>query len=159
MSHTHHEKFMRTAIELAHDGFTHNKGGPFGAVIVYDGKIVGRGCNKVTSTNDPTAHAEVVAIRDACHHLKTFSLKGAQIYTSCEPCPMCLAAIFWARLDAIWYAATRDDAAKIGFDDAFFYEEIAHTPQNRQIPSLPILRDESIKVFDKWSKFDTKIQY
>src|SRR5690242_920736 len=106
MHSPHHEQFMREAIKLARDGFTHKCGGPFGAVIVLDGKIVGTGSNKVTSSFDPTAHAEVVAIRDACTKLQTFSLKGAQIYTSCEPCPMCLAAIYWARIDAIWYAAT-----------------------------------------------------
>jgi tRNA(Arg) A34 adenosine deaminase TadA len=118
------EKFMRRAIELAQNGMNAGDGGPFGAIVVKDGEIVGEGCNRVTSTNDPTAHAEVVAIRAACEKLNSFQLDGCTIYTSCEPCPMCLGAIYWARPAKVFYACTREDAANIEFDDQFIYEEI-----------------------------------
>src|SRR5262245_29961376 len=123
--------FLREAIRLSIDKMQANEGGPFGAVIVRDGQIIGRGWNRVTSTNDPTAHAEIVAIRDACSRLKTFSLAGCEIYSSCEPCPLCLAAIFWARLDRIFYAATCEDAAAAGFDDGILYRELALPVANR----------------------------
>lgn len=159
MTKTHHEQFMQLAVDIARDGSKHGSGGPFGAVIVFEGKVVGKGCNKVTSSNDPTAHAEVVAIRDACHNLKTFSLKGAQIYTSCEPCPMCLAALYWARIDQIFFGATQEDAALIGFDDAFFYAELKKSAQNRLIPALPLLREPCVQVFKEWHQNPNRIPY
>jgi guanine deaminase len=128
--------FMREAIRLSLEKMEAGEDGPFGAVIVQNGRIVGRGWNRVTSTNDPTAHAEIVAIRDACAYLKTFSLVGCEIYTSCEPCPMCFAAIYWARLERIYYAATCQDAAAAGFDDCQFYREVALPPSSRSIPMI-----------------------
>lgn len=153
------EKFMRRAIELAQKGMENGAGGPFGAVIVKDGKIVGEGCNRVTSTNDPTAHAEVVAIRDACQNLNSFQLDGCVLYASCEPCPMCLGAIYWARPEKIFYAATHEDAAKIGFDDQFIYEEIDRPIENRKIKSVNFLREEGLEVFDKWANKTDKTKY
>lgn len=150
---------MRRAIQLSRENMLSDKGGPFGAVIVKDGKIVGEGWNKVTSTNDPTAHAEVEAIRDACRKLKTFELKDCQIYTSCEPCPMCLAAIYWARLDHIYYGNTRDDAAAIQFDDEFLYREIVKPMHDRSVPIDPLLREEALTVFSEWTKKQDKIRY
>ena len=142
--------FMQRAIELSRINMQSNKGGPFGAVIVRDGKIVGEGWNKVTSANDPTAHAEVEAIRDACKKLGTFELRDCEIYTSCEPCPMCLAAIYWARIDLIFYGNTREDAASIQFDDDFLYQEIVKPMAQRTIPIKPLMRDEAMKVFKEW---------
>ena len=136
-----------------------NEGGPFGAVVVKDGKIIGRGNNRVTSSNDPTAHAEVTAIRNACTHLETFDLNGCEIYTSCEPCPMCLAAIYWARIDTIYYANTKKDAAEIDFDDAFFYEELDKPIEDRSIPMKQMLREEAITVFRDWSDKEDKTPY
>ena len=153
------EKFMRRAIELARKGMENGAGGPFGAVIVKDGEIVGEGCNRVTSTNDPTAHAEVVAIRDACQNLNSFQLDGCVLYASCEPCPMCLGAIYWARPDKIFYAATHRDAAKIGFDDQFIYEEIEKPITERKIESVNFLRDEGVKVFELWAEKIDKTEY
>lgn len=143
-------QFMKRAIELSRTNMMSGKGGPFGAVIVKDGKIVGEGWNKVTSTNDPTAHAEVEAIRDACKKLGTFELKDCEIYTSCEPCPMCLAAIYWARIGHIYYGNTRDDAAAIQFDDEFLYREISKPMHERTVPIKPLLRDEALTVFKEW---------
>ena len=134
-------------------------GGPFGAVVVKDGKIIGRGWNQVTSGNDPTAHAEVVAIREACKSLSTFSLQGAEIYTSCEPCPMCLAAIYWARLSKIYYSNNRTDAADINFDDDFLYREISLAIEHRSIPMQQLLRDEALTVFNEWAAKDDKVKY
>jgi guanine deaminase len=151
--------FLREAIRLSIEKMEAKEGGPFGAVIVRDGKIVGRGWNRVTSTNDPTAHAEIVAIRDACEQLHTFSLNGCEIYTSCEPCPMCLAAIYWARLDRIVYAATLDDAATAGFDDCSFYREVGLPRGDRSIPSVQDLREEAIKAFDAWLRKSDRTQY
>ena len=153
------EKFMRRAIELARKGMENGAGGPFGAVIVKDGEIVGEGCNRVTSTNDPTAHAEVVAIRDACQNLNSFQLDGCVLYASCEPCPMCLGAIYWARPEKIFYAATHRDAAKIGFDDQFIYEEIEKPITERKIESVNFLRDEGVKVFELWAEKIDKTEY
>lgn len=150
---------MRAAIALAHDGMQRNDGGPFGCVIVKDGVIIGRGNNKVTSTNDPTAHAEVVAIRDACNHLGAFQLDGCEIYTSCEPCPMCLGAIYWARLEKVYYACTREDAADIGFDDDFIYEEMPLAPEDRSIAMEHLLQSEALKVFEEWREKEDKIDY
>src|SRR5690242_12341666 len=129
-----HETFMRRAIELAQEGVDKNQGGPFGCVVVKDGRIVGEGCNQVTSTNDPSAHAEIVAMRDACRNLNTFQLNGCSIYTSCEPCPMCLGAIYWARPADVYFAGTRQDAAAAGFDDDMIYDEIEKPNEARQRP-------------------------
>lgn len=152
------EDFMRRAIALSKDSVL-NSGGPFGAVIVRNGKIIAEGSNRVTIDNDPTAHAEVIAIRNAALKEGTFDLSGCFIYTSCEPCPMCLGAIYWAHIDKIFYANTREDAAKIGFDDDFIYKEIAVEPQYRKRPSELLLRDEAIDVFRMWKQKDDKIEY
>ena len=151
--------FLREAIRLSVEKMEGNEGGPFGAVIVRNGQIVGRGWNCVTSTNDPTAHAEIVAIRDACSKLKTFSLAGCEIYSSCEPCPLCLAAIFWSRLDRIYYAATCDDAASAGFDDRNFYRELGKAAGDRSIPMEQALRDEALVALQAWIKKEDRIRY
>ena len=156
MNHTY---FMEKAVELSLENMRAGKWGPFWAIIVKDGKIVGTWANHVTSENDPTAHAEVVAIRDACKNLSTFQLDGCEIYTSCEPCPMCLGAIYWARLSKIFYANDRKDAAEIGFDDDFIYEEIAIEPQYRKKPSEILLRNEAINAFRMWTLKDDKAKY
>ena len=156
---TREEKFMAEAIALSQKGLQANQGGPFGCVIVKDDQIVGRGNNKVTSTNDPTAHAEVVAIRDACKNLNTFQLDGCEIYTSCEPCPMCLGAIYWARPKVIYYANNREDAATIGFDDSMIYEEMSKEYKDRKIPILSLSRDEAFKIFLEWQNKTDKIAY
>ncbi len=153
------KEFMRAAIALSKDSVHKHNGGPFGAVVVKNGKIVGRGSNKVTETNDPTAHAEVTAIRDACKTLDTFSLQGCEIYSSCEPCPMCLSAIYWARLDKIYYANTQADAAKIDFDDAFLYEQVGLPIGNRSLPQEQLLRDEALEVFEEWEAKEDKTHY
>ncbi len=153
------EYFMLRAISLAQNGVDSNAGGPFGAVVVKDGEIVGEGFNCVTSTNDPTAHAEVVAIRMACKKLGSFQLNGCVLYTSCEPCPMCLGAIYWARPDKIFFACTRQDAANIGFDDHFIYEEIERTIEERHIKSISFLREEGLTVFENWANKADKTKY
>ena len=150
---------MRAAIRLALSKMRHQHGGPFGAVVVRKGKIVGRGWNQVTSANDPTAHAEIVAIRDACWRLKTFSLADCELYTSCEPCPMCLAAIYWARLKKVYYANTRKDAAKIEFDDELIYREVAQPISHRLIPMKQLLRREALPIFQEWAAKTDKIGY
>jgi len=142
------EYFMRKAIKLARKGMNKNAGGPFGAIVVKDGKIISKGYNKVTSKNDPTAHAEVVAIRKACKKLGTFQLDDCTIYTSCEPCPMCLGAIYWARPKQVFYASNKKDAAAIGFDDQFIYKELEVPLASRQIPFIQVLRNEAIPVFN-----------
>ena len=152
------EELMRRAIELSENS-VRNGGGPFGAVIAKDGEIIAEGSNKVTINNDPTAHAEVCAIRNACKILNTFELANCVIYTSCEPCPMCLGAIYWARLSKIFYANDRKDAAEIGFDDDFIYEEIAIEPQYRKKPSEILLRNEAINAFRMWTLKDDKPKY
>lgn len=154
-----HKKFMQEAIGLSEKGMQSNEGGPFGAIVVKGNQIVGWGNNKVTSSNDPTAHAEVVAIRDACERLGTFQLDDCEIYTSCEPCPMCLGAIYWARPKKVYYANTKKDAAKIGFDDDFIYQEINLPLENRQIPFEQISQEEAWKVFKAWSEKSDKIDY
>ncbi len=151
--------FLREAIQLARDGMMTGQGGPFGAVIVRNGEIVGKGSNQVTSTNDPTAHAEVVAIRDACQRLGTFQLEGCTLYASCEPCPMCLGAIYWARPDRIVYGSLHSDAAGAGFDDQFIYEEIEKPRDERHIPMQQSLRDEANVVFREWVALDKRIRY
>jgi tRNA(Arg) A34 adenosine deaminase TadA len=151
--------FMRMAIELANNGMEAGNGGPFGCVIVKDGKIIGQGSNMVLKTNDPTAHAEVVAIREACKNLNNFQLDGCEVYTSCEPCPMCLGAIFWARPVKVYYACTKEDAADAGFDDDFIYQEIEVKPSERKIPMENLLRDESLEAFEIWKEKGDKTLY
>jgi tRNA(Arg) A34 adenosine deaminase TadA len=152
-------KFMREAIRLSFEKMRGNFGGPFGAVVVRKNKIIGRGWNRVTSTNDPTAHAEISAIRDACKKLKTFRLDDCELYVSCEPCPMCLAAIYWARLRKVYYANTRKDAARIKFDDDLIYQEVALPISRRKIPMKQLLRAEALKVFAEWKNKPDKIYY
>jgi guanine deaminase len=154
-----HKKFMLEAIRLSQEGMEKGAGGPFGCVIVKDGEIVGSGHNRVTSTNDPTAHAEVVAIRDACARLGTFQLNDCTVYTSCEPCPMCLGAIYWARPDKIYFANSRKDAASINFDDDFIYQEIGMPVDARSIPSEQLLREEGYEVFKLWADNGDKTLY
>ncbi|HSN08451.1 MAG TPA: nucleoside deaminase [Hanamia sp.] len=156
---TREEKFMESAIALAEKGIEHNEGGPFGCVIVKDDKIIGRGNNKVTSTNDPTAHAEIIAIREACKYLDSFQLQDCEIYTSCEPCPMCLGAIYWARPKVIYYGNTRKDAAKIGFDDSMIYDEIGCDLSSRKIPVINICRKKANRSFIEWQKKKDKKNY
>jgi len=154
------QKYINQAIELARSGMKADEGGPFGAVIVnQDGDVIGKGNNKVTSTNDPTAHAEVVAIRDACQNTDNYQLDGCTIYTSCEPCPMCLGAIYWARPARIVYACSREDAMKVGFDDDHIYKEIALPMAERKIPTEQIARDESVTVFQEWQAKMDKLSY
>ncbi len=150
---------MRDAIAAAFAGMRNHAGGPFGAVIVRDGEIIARGCNEVTSSHDPTAHAEVVAIRAAARMLGTHSLAGCTIYASCEPCPMCLAAIYWARLERLFFACTRADAAAAGFDDEVFYQEIAKPLDERSVPAAPLLRDEAWTVMQEWIAKPDKTPY
>ena len=156
---TREEKFMQEAIDLSLHGINNNEGGPFGCVIVQGEKIIGRGNNKVTSTNDPTAHAEVVAIRDACKTIGSFQLDGCEVYASCEPCPMCLGAIYWARPKVIYFANTREDAAAIGFDDSMIYDEISTHINQRKIPAIELGRDNALKVFKQWSSAENKTKY
>jgi guanine deaminase len=153
------DDFMREAIKLAEDGMHGGRGGPFGCVVVRRGEIVGRGQNRVTSTNDPTAHAEVTAIRDACASLQTFQLTDCELYTSCEPCPMCLSAIYWARIPQIFFANTRQDAAEIGFDDDFIYRQIPLPLEKRAIKIGQILREEGLKTFQGWTRKSDKVRY
>lgn len=152
-------EFMKRAIELSKKNVESLKGGPFGAIVVYNNQIIGEGTNLVTCINDPTAHAEVEAIRAACKNIGNFDLSGATIYTSCEPCPMCLSAIYWARIDKIYYANTRADAAKIKFDDDLIYNEIPKDPSSRSIPAQQILRTEAQQVFTMWDQSTEKIRY
>jgi tRNA(Arg) A34 adenosine deaminase TadA len=159
MSEKANEKFMKMAIALAEQNVTLSLGGPFGAVIVKDGKVVAKSGNKVTKTNDPTAHAEVAAIRKACKKLKTFDLTGCVIYTSCEPCPMCLGAIYWSRIDVIYYANTKKDAADIGFDDQFIYDEIDRAMEQRKLPAVQLLRNEAQQAFLSWADSEIKVEY
>jgi tRNA(Arg) A34 adenosine deaminase TadA len=153
------DAFMRRAIVLAREGMEQDHGGPFGAVVVCDGRVVGEGQNRVTSTNDPTAHAEVVAIRTACAALRRFDLRGCDLYASCEPCPMCLAAIYWARLDRVFYANGREDAARIGFDDALIYQEVALPPEARRLPMIRLPDPEARAPFDAWERKVDRIRY
>ena len=148
MEDNQHHIFLERAIELSKEGMLHEKGGPFGCIIVKDGKIIAEGCNSVTSNNDPTAHAEVVAIRNACKELGAYQLDGCILYTSCEPCPMCLGAIYWARPDKVFYANTRQDAASIGFDDEFIYKEIPLPDAERQIDFKHVHLDSAYKVLE-----------
>ena len=154
-----HEKFMDEAIRLAVDGVMAGDGGPFGAIVVKDGKIVGRGNNHVTSTNDPTAHAEVMAIRDACKNLNTFQLNGCVLYTSCEPCPMCFGAIYWARLDKVYYSANRHMASYHGFDDSFIYDEVNLSFDRRRIPFIHVSPEKGVVPFRGWDNKENKVKY
>ncbi|MCL4138167.1 UNVERIFIED_CONTAM: hypothetical protein GTU68_043986 [Idotea baltica] len=154
-----HLKYMREAIRLSVENVQSGRGGPFGAVIVKDGQIVGRGANQVTSSQDPTAHAEVVAIRNACKELGTFQLTGCILYTSCEPCPMCLGAIYWARPDKVYYGNSKEDAAAIQFDDQFIYEELEKPISARQMPTEQLLRDQALTAFEEWTASQEKIEY
>jgi len=153
------EKFMREAIRLSIENVESGSGGPFGAVVVKNGEIIASGTNEVTSSNDPTAHAEVVAIRKACEKLGTFQLESCEIYCSCEPCPMCLGAIYWARPSKIYYANTKADAAEIDFDDDFIYKEIEQPVDNRKLPTTQLLRDEALKAFSLWQTSTRKTEY
>ena len=151
--------FLREAIRLSIDKMQAGQGGPFGAVVTRDGEIIGRGWNQVTSANDPTAHAEVVAIRDACARLKTFSLAGCEIYASCEPCPLCLSAVYWSRIEHVYYAASCDDAAEAGFDDRELYRELARPAAERQIAMDQALREEALEAMRAWMSKEDRISY
>ena len=155
---SNNSQFMLKAIELSIKS-AKAKGGPFGCVIVKDNQIIAEGHNQVTSNNDPTAHAEIVAIRNACTKLNNFFLKGCDLYTSCEPCPMCLSAIYWSHIDNIFYGNTRDDAKKINFDDSLIYSEIHKKNEDRKIPIKQMMRDEALKAFDLWDNKIDKIEY
>ncbi len=154
-----HVEFMQRAIDLARSGMESGAGGPFGAVVVKDDQIIAEGWNKVTSTNDPTAHAEVTAIRAACEKLGTFQLDDCVIYTSCEPCPMCLGAIYWARPKKVYYGCNKQDAADIAFDDQFIYDEIETPINQRQIPFQQVAQDAALEVFKAWAKKVDKTEY
>lgn len=153
------EQFMLRAIALAQSGMDSNSGGPFGAIVVKDGQVIGEGSNQVTSSNDPTAHAEIVAIRNACKTLGTFQLDGCIIYTSCEPCPMCLGAIYWARPEKVFFACTREDAANVGFDDDFLYREMEKSINDRELQMYNLMRKESLRVFSNWAEKADKTEY
>ncbi len=150
---------MMRAIELARSNITNLYGGPFGAVIVKDGKIIGEGCNHVLANNDPTAHAEIVAIREACKNLSNFQLDGCEIYSSCEPCPMCLGAIYWARPAKLYFAAGREDASGADFDDSLIYKEVSLPVEKRQIPTEQFMKKESQEVFNEWKENNLNIEY
>jgi guanine deaminase len=152
------KQFMREAIDLAVNNVAQG-GGPFGCVIVRDGKVIARGVNRVTQTNDPTAHAEVVAIREACESLNSYQLTGCELYSSCEPCPMCLAAIYWARPKRVYFAATKDDAAAAGFDDSLIYQELTVPHERRKIPIEQMSRDEALRAFEAWALLPDKVRY
>ncbi|MEN0004267.1 MAG: nucleoside deaminase [Bacteroidota bacterium] len=153
------EYFMQKAIELAQKGMAEGAGGPFGAIVVKDGQIIGSGYNSVTSTNDPTAHAEVLAIRAACQYLGSFQLTDCTLYTSCEPCPMCMGAIYWARPARVFYACSRQDAAAIGFDDEHIYEELDKAMPLRQLPISQLMRKEALPVFELWQQKKDRVDY
>jgi len=154
-----HERFMRIAIELSEQNINGSTGGPFGAVIVKGGRVVAKSANKVVQQNDPTAHAEVSAIRLACQELGTYNLEGCVIYTSCEPCPMCLGAIYWAHIDKIYYGNTKADAADIGFDDHFIYKELGLPMNERKLQIIQLLRDEALSAFKLWNDSESKTDY
>ncbi len=151
--------FMKEAIMEATESIEYKNGGPFGAVVVKDGKVVGKGHNQVTLNNDPTAHAEIIAIREACKALNTYDLEGCEIYASCEPCPMCLGSIYWANISKLYYAATKEDASKAEFSDAHIYEEFALPKNERKLQSIQMMREDAVKVFEKWNEAENKIPY
>jgi len=152
------DKFMKRAIELSIES-VNKGGGPFGSIVVQNSNIIAEGSNEVTPTNDPTAHGEIVAIRKACKKLNNFSLKGCELYSTCEPCPMCLSAIYWARIDKIYYANTRKDAQKIDFDDSLIYSEFKKNINERKIPMIQIMRNEALVAFDLWNNKTDKVKY
>lgn len=152
-------KYMQMAVDLARHGMNHGVGGPFGCIVVKGDTVVGRGCNSVASLNDPTAHAEVMAIRDACKNLNTFQLTDCEIYTSCEPCPMCMGAIYWARPKKVYFGATRHDAADAGFDDSLIYKELTSPMHDRLIEMINLGRDKVVKVFEEWIDKPDKVVY
>ena len=152
------KRFMSRAIELSIESVK-SGGGPFGSVIIKNNEIISEGMNRVTKNNDPTAHGEIVAIRNACKNLNDFSLKGCELYTSCEPCPMCLSAIYWSRIDKIYYANTRDDAKKIEFDDSLIYSELTKKIKERKIPTTQLMRDEALQGFTLWKNTENKVKY
>jgi tRNA(Arg) A34 adenosine deaminase TadA len=154
-----HETFLRRAIDLAVDNVRHGIGGPFGALVVKDGEVIATGTNRVTTSNDPTAHAEIVAIRAACQAVGTFRLDGCEIYTSCEPCPMCLGAIYWARVKAFYFAGNQEDAARGQFDDSFIYRELHKPVDGRTIPGYRLLAPEGFRPFEEWLKTQRKVPY
>lgn len=156
---TQNNQFMHEAIALSTENVISGKGGPFAAVVVKDGRIIARGANHVTTENDPTAHAEIVAIREACKVLGSFQLTGCDVYTTCEPCPMCLGALYWARPERIFYANTRDDAKAIGFDDDFIYNELARPLEERTLPIIQMMRDEALAAFEAWQRTTAKVRY
>ncbi len=151
--------FMTRAIELSIENVHSGRGGPFAAVVVRDGKIIAEGTNLVTSLKDPTAHAEITAIREACRVLSDFQLSGCEIYTTCEPCPMCMGAIYWARPARLYFANTKEDAARIGFDDHFIYQQLELPWPDRKIPMVPLMREEALRAFDEWQRQQDKIEY
>jgi guanine deaminase len=151
--------FMQEAIRCAVENVRAGSGGPFGAVVVKDGRIIAKGANAVTTTNDPTAHAEIVAIREACRALGAFQLSGCEIYTSCEPCPMCMGAIYWARPDRVYFGATASDAAAAGFDDSFIYDELKRTHTEREIPLESLMREDALEAFREWARKDDRVRY
>ena len=153
-----HERWMNEAIELAKENVK-TGGGPFGSVIVRNNELVARAGNRVTPDDDPTAHAEIVAIRRACEKLGSFQLSGCTLYSSCEPCPMCLGAIYWSRLDRVFYCGTREDAAEAGFDDAFIYNEISRDPAQRTIPMERCSKDKAASIFEAWAKYEERVEY
>jgi len=156
---TREKKFMNEAVTVGLEGMRGNLGGPFGCVIVKDNEIIGKGCNSVIATNDPTAHAEIVAIRDACKNLQSFQLNDCEVYTTCEPCPMCLGALYWSRPKKIYYASTRADAANIGFDDSYIYEQISLPIEQRKIAMECLQCDEANKMFEEWKSLNNKMLY
>ena len=153
------QEFMREVIALALGNVRTGRGGPFAALVIKDGTVVGRGTNLVTTSNDPTAHAEILAIRAACQALGVFQLEGCEVYTLCEPCPMCLAAMYWARVRGYYYGSSRVEAAKIGFDDALIYDEVAKPPEERLVPGARQLAEEAVKVFYEWERSPLKVRY
>lgn len=152
-------RFMQEAIEMAMANIDSGRGGPFAALVLREEEVIGRGVNSVTSSNDPTAHAEVMAVRDACRTLGDFQLDGCDLYTTCEPCPMCLGAIYWSRLDRVFYASTQRDAAEAGFDDQLIYDELRRDPEGRRLPMKQVMREEAKRVFDAWKQFEKRIEY
>ncbi|MGB2869030.1 MAG: nucleoside deaminase [Bacteroidota bacterium] len=154
-----HQKYMMETIRLSTENVRSGTGGPFAALIVKNGSVIARGTNCVTSANDPTAHAEIIAIREACRVLKAFQLTGCEMYTSCEPCPMCLGAIYWARPDRVYFGNTKEDASEIGFDDSFIYDQLHLNASARKIPMIQLMQKEAMAAFDEWRKKEDKIKY
>lgn len=159
MTDSDHQKFMATAIALSEEAMRSGRGGPYGAVVVKEGEIIGQGMNEVTSVNDPTAHAEMTAIRQACEQVGHWNLSGCELYTSCEPCPMCLGAIYWARLDKIYYGNTKEVATQFGFNSQHFYDEVAKPCEERQIKMLPLMPEVAVKAFEEWRNLSDKQPY